>query len=237
MPTERPIWVAHRGDAAHYLENTLAAFAGAAELGLTHVELDVQVTADDVPLVLHDPTLARTHGLDLDVRRHTLAELSREGIFDTARFDYPVPRLRDFTDWMQQTPDMRAFVEIKKESLKTRGRQCVLDVVTEALEPISRRYALISYDARILQMARKRSLSIGYVLPALGRRYRCIAERLAPELLFGDCLQILRKDAIWRGNWQWATFEVDDGATACRLVDLGVRYLETMKPATLMHSA
>lgn len=237
MPTERPIWVAHRGDAEHYLENTLAAFAGAAALGLTHVELDVQVTADGVPLVLHDPGLSRTHGLRIDVRRRTLAELSREGIFDPARFDSPVPTLGDFTAWMQETPRMHAFVEIKKESLKTRGRQRVLDVVAEALNPIAGRYTLISYDARVLGMARDRGLPIGYVLPTMGRRYRTIAERLAPELLFADWNQILAAGAIWRGRWDWAAFEVEDSALARRLAKLGVRYLETMTPGALVNAA
>lgn len=237
MPTPRPVWVAHRGDAEHYLENTLAAFAAAAALGLTHVELDVQVTADGVPLVLHDPGLARTHGLDMDVRRHTVAELSHEGIFDAARFDQPVPTLEAFAAWMRETPRLHVFVEIKKESLKTRGRQCVLDVVVEALNPIAGRYTLISYDARVLAMARDRGLPVGYVLPTMGRRYRAIAERLAPELLFADWNQILASGAIWRGRWDWAAFEVEDSATARRLSDLGVRYLETMTPGALVNTA
>lgn len=228
------IWVAHRGDAAHYLENTLAAFSGAALLGLTHVEMDVQVTADDVPLVLHDPSLARTHGLDLDVRLHTLEGLARHGIFDARKFDYPVPRLEDFAGWMQSSPGMHAFVEIKKESLRTRGRRRVLEAVTGTLERVRDRCTLISYDARVLSMAKRRGHAVGYVLPGMGRRHALVAKRLAPELLLADYRQIVNAGGVWPGAWDWAAFEVEDEAIAHRLLDLGVLYLETMMPSAML---
>lgn len=234
MHHTQPVWVAHRGDATRYLENTLAAFAGAAHLGIHHVELDVQVTADGVPIILHDPNLARTHGLNIDVRTRTLAELSRHGIFDADRFVYPVPRLEDFATWMHKTPCMHAFVEIKKASLHTQGRKHVLEAVTTKLTALAGRYTLISYDARILAMAQRGAQAIGYVLPTLGQRHRAIAERLAPELLFSNYRRILHVNTLWPGNWNWAAFEIEDTATAQRLVNLGVRYIETMDPASFI---
>ena len=234
MPRTQPILVAHRGDATHHLENTLAAFAGAAHLGIHHVELDVQVTADGVPIVLHDPNLARTHGLNIDVRTRTFAELSRHGVFDADRFAYPIPRLEDFAVWMHKTPRMHVFVEIKKESLYTRGRKHVLKAVTAELTALTGRYTLISYDARVLAMAQRRGQAIGYALPTLGQRYRAIAERLAPELLFADYRQILHVSKLWPGNWNWAAFEIEDTVTAQRLVNLGVPYIETMDPASFI---
>jgi len=58
-PTARLV-IAHRGASAEAPENTLAAFRRAAELGVGACELDVRVTADGVPVVIHDPTLERT---------------------------------------------------------------------------------------------------------------------------------------------------------------------------------
>ena len=46
--------VAHRGHALEYPENTLPAFASALQLGVRHLELDVQLSRDRVPIVLHD---------------------------------------------------------------------------------------------------------------------------------------------------------------------------------------
>lgn len=237
MYPAKPVLVAHRGDAAHHLENTLPAFSSAAELGVRHVELDIQLTRDGIPLVLHDANARRTHGLDIDVRMHTFATLAQLGLFDSSRFDCPVPRFDGFVDWMQRHPAMHVFVEIKKESLRTQGREKVLKTVLETLTPIAGRYTLISYDARILGMARQLDHPIGYVLPTMGHRYRTIAERLNPELVMADYKQILRAGSIWPGRWKWATFEIAGPDIARRMIALGLDYLETMNPAALMHTA
>jgi len=55
-----PRFAAHRGGAALWPENSLAAFAGALELGIDLLELDVHLSADDEVVVIHDPTLERT---------------------------------------------------------------------------------------------------------------------------------------------------------------------------------
>ena len=53
------VW-AHRGASMVAPENTMAAFAKAHELGADAIELDVHRTADGVPVVIHDETVART---------------------------------------------------------------------------------------------------------------------------------------------------------------------------------
>jgi glycerophosphoryl diester phosphodiesterase len=71
--------IGHRGASASYPENTLEAFAGAADLGADWVELDVHLTRDGVAVVHHDATLpdGRTLGAvdaaDLPVSVPTLA--------------------------------------------------------------------------------------------------------------------------------------------------------------------
>lgn len=58
---------AHRGECWTHLENTLPAFEAAIAAGVEVVELDVRVTADGVPVVLHDATTARLWGAPLAV--------------------------------------------------------------------------------------------------------------------------------------------------------------------------
>lgn len=72
--TRRPI-VGHRGASGDAPENTLEAFALAIEQGAEALELDVRVTADGVPVVIHDPTLHRTTDL-----RGVVAALRLEAI-------------------------------------------------------------------------------------------------------------------------------------------------------------
>ncbi len=52
--------IAHRGASGHAPENTLIAFAEAAELGARWIEFDVKLTRDGAPVVFHDDALERT---------------------------------------------------------------------------------------------------------------------------------------------------------------------------------
>src|SRR5690349_19438242 len=92
--------VAHRGNARDYPENTLPAFRSALALGVRHLELDIQLTADAVPMVLHDPTLRRTTGGSGRVHDRTVAELSSLDASEPRRFrtryqGTRIPRLTD----------------------------------------------------------------------------------------------------------------------------------------------
>jgi glycerophosphoryl diester phosphodiesterase len=66
---------AHRGASAEFPENTLAAFRRALELGVEGVELDVHLSADGVPMVIHDATVDRTTNGSGAVAEMTRAEL------------------------------------------------------------------------------------------------------------------------------------------------------------------
>jgi glycerophosphoryl diester phosphodiesterase len=55
-----PLWIAHRGAGRLAPENTLAAFRLGARHGYRAFECDVQLSADEVPFLLHDTTLERT---------------------------------------------------------------------------------------------------------------------------------------------------------------------------------
>lgn len=59
--------VAHRGGSAWALENTVAAFQKAANLGVDAVEIDVLPSADGVLVAYHDDSLARLAGVNRHV--------------------------------------------------------------------------------------------------------------------------------------------------------------------------
>ena len=70
--------LAHRGDHRRLPENSLAALVAGARAPMSDgVEFDVRVSADGVPVVIHDATLERTHGLATAVTESTAAELAR----------------------------------------------------------------------------------------------------------------------------------------------------------------
>lgn len=80
--------VAHRGDPYRVRENTLLSIRSALERGADAVEIDVRVTRDGVPVLLHDATLERLWGHDVRLDRLTHQEL-------TERTEGAVPTLRE----------------------------------------------------------------------------------------------------------------------------------------------
>ncbi len=65
----------HRGYCAKYPENTLISYEAAIRLGVDAFEFDVWLTADKVPVLIHDGSTRRTCGVDGHVRDMTLAEV------------------------------------------------------------------------------------------------------------------------------------------------------------------
>jgi glycerophosphoryl diester phosphodiesterase len=90
--------VGHRGAAMRAPENTLASFREAARLGAGWVELDVKLTSDGVPVVIHDESLNRTTDRRGEVRETAFAELAKADAgswFGQAFAGERVPRLDD----------------------------------------------------------------------------------------------------------------------------------------------
>ncbi|MEV6836193.1 glycerophosphodiester phosphodiesterase [Streptomyces sp. NPDC051133] len=67
--------VAHRGDPYRIRENTLDSLRSALERGADAVEIDVRLTRDGVPVLLHDETLRRLWGIDRPLRALSAEEL------------------------------------------------------------------------------------------------------------------------------------------------------------------
>ncbi|CAL9543264.1 hypothetical protein SUDANB58_04294 [Streptomyces sp. enrichment culture] len=67
--------VAHRGDPYRFRENTLDSLRSALRLGADAVEIDVRLTRDGVPVLLHDETLKRLWEQDRPLLSLTAAEV------------------------------------------------------------------------------------------------------------------------------------------------------------------
>ena len=91
----RPRIVAHRGDSARAPENTLLAAAQAQEAGADAWELDVHLTRDRVPVVLHDDSLRRT----TNVARRFAGDPRAAAGYQVADFDLAEVRALDAGSW------------------------------------------------------------------------------------------------------------------------------------------
>jgi glycerophosphoryl diester phosphodiesterase len=91
----RPWVIAHRGDSFHAPENTLEAAELAWQAGADAWELDVQLSRDGVPVVLHDPSLLRT----TDVAHRFAGDPRAEQGFLVADFDLAELKTLDAGGW------------------------------------------------------------------------------------------------------------------------------------------
>ncbi|GAA1926072.1 glycerophosphodiester phosphodiesterase family protein [Nocardioides hwasunensis] len=118
---------AHRGGAGLWPENTLEAFGRALALGVSTLELDVHLTAQDDVVVSHDPTV---HGGLADARR--IRELTRAELPPTMPLLRQVAALLDERD----ADTVRVNLEIKYDALDASGlttREAFVEKVVDAL--------------------------------------------------------------------------------------------------------
>lgn len=95
------IW-AHRGCSQQYPENTMTAFAKAAQLErLTGIELDIQMTKDGEIVVIHDERVDRTTDGIGYVRDYTYAELRKLSIETGQRRKEKIPSIQEVLDLLQ----------------------------------------------------------------------------------------------------------------------------------------
>jgi glycerophosphoryl diester phosphodiesterase len=90
-----PVIVAHRGDSFRAPENTLEAARLGWESGANAWELDVQLTRDGVPIVIHDESLLRTTDV---VTKFAHDRRARRG-FRVSDFDFDEIRSLDAGSW------------------------------------------------------------------------------------------------------------------------------------------
>lgn len=74
---QRPLNIAHAGAQGRAPENTLPAFERAVELGADALEMDLQLSADDEVMVIHDATVDRTTDGTGRVRELTASQLQQ----------------------------------------------------------------------------------------------------------------------------------------------------------------
>ncbi|MDD3930111.1 MAG: glycerophosphodiester phosphodiesterase [Sphaerochaeta sp.] len=172
-----PKVVAHRGDSAHFPENTLHAFESAYSLGVDVIETDVHLSRDGEVVIWHDPTLDRnTNGSGM-IEEHTLAELKELDAGYTFTKDggktFPFRgkgvQLCTLKEALSACPAQRFNVD-----LKSKGEAIVeafIDVVKE--EHATRRVVGASFHLSNLRMLRNKepriqtSITTKEVIPLL----------------------------------------------------------------------
>src|SRR5262249_12116259 len=178
----RPLVIAHRGASALAPENTLAAFRLALAMGADGVEMDVQLTADGHPVVIHDARVDRTtngSGLVSKLTASQIARLDAGGWFDRRLAMRPrigsaaravarsgggntgrrfggerVPTLEAVLDMLAATGFRRVYVEIKG-ARPLRSELLYLTVGLIRRFGLERSVTLLSFHHEMIKLAKE----------------------------------------------------------------------------------
>lgn len=223
----QPLLFGHRGASARAPENTLGAFAAAYADGGDGVELDVQLSADAVPVVLHDDTLDRTSDLRGSPIRHEARELDEAdaGSWFTGWGREKVPRLAEV---LAATPSGAVVnVELKGPTPRVLGLERRVVEVLRAFPGVE---VLISsfHPAQLLEV---RALAPSLPLALLWHEHSLLPLRtgwaapfLRPEALHPQSSLVDAElvAAAHRAGMRVHVWGVRDDADAERLLTLGV---------------
>ena len=102
----------HRGSPLRFPENTLASYRAAVEAGAGGIELDVHLTRDGHPVVMHDPVVDRTTDGSGPIARKTLREIRTldAGYRADTNGHFPVPTLAEV---LEEFPGVAVNIDIK----------------------------------------------------------------------------------------------------------------------------
>ncbi|MFC4258628.1 glycerophosphodiester phosphodiesterase [Marinobacter lacisalsi] len=161
----------HRGARGEAPENTLAGFETAYRRGIRHFELDVQLSSDGVPVVIHDTTVDRTTGQQGKVASFTAAQLAT---MDARQNTAPWPDatgIPSLDQVLDACPEVLHYQLEVKPDARTR-----LNILCNRLTELIQRRRLFetvvvtSSDTWFLQQIKRRNRKIhtGYVA---GRRF------------------------------------------------------------------
>jgi glycerophosphoryl diester phosphodiesterase len=181
----RPLVIAHRGASADAPENTIAAFELALEQGADGIELDLHLSADGHPVVIHDFTLERTTNGAGPVSAQRVRDLKRldAGAWQERRFrGQRIQTLQEVLERFRERA--RFWIELKAGSQVYPGIEERVVSMLEIYDVVDR--ALVqSFDHDAI--ARTRSLSRDVRVGVLVEETPVQAALLAPGIANAIC--------------------------------------------------
>jgi glycerophosphoryl diester phosphodiesterase len=232
--------VAYRGNARDFPENTLPALRSAVELGARFLLVDVQLAADETPVVFRDVGLARIAGVEGTVFDLSARELEQIDVGDAERFGprhrgTRMPRLDELRVLLGDRPELTAFVNLERPSLDRYGSETMITRVLDVLRPVRPQCVLVSKDLAAAHAARERAACrVGWIVPGYDLHARLKYEALRPDFLLVAAADLAGSSGrLWRGPWRWVVLDVEEPADAVAFAARGADFVATAAVARL----
>ncbi|WP_405027722.1 glycerophosphodiester phosphodiesterase [Lentibacillus songyuanensis] len=119
---------AHRGASMHAPENTMPAFQLAYEHGADGIETDVQLTKDNIPVLIHDEQVKRTtngSGFVKDLTLHELKQLDLGAWFSPDYRGTTILSLEEFLQWIEPK-SLYLNIELKNTKINYKNLESIV---------------------------------------------------------------------------------------------------------------
>ncbi|MBI4409038.1 MAG: glycerophosphodiester phosphodiesterase [Gemmatimonadetes bacterium] len=234
---------AHRGYSAVAPENTLPAFAAALEAGARALEFDVQVSADGVPIVIHDDTVDRTTDGRGRVRSKKFTELRKLDAGSWLSSDFAGTRIPKLDEALEA---VRADLDALYLELKGYRSQTDLAAILASLDEyrIKDRTVVVSFDWKALAWLREiaPAMPIGYLVERAERLGEAVLRAAAEGNAEVGCdYRILLRSpasvlAARREGVEIGAYTVNGAGAARELAQLGVTRITTDAVAEILRA-
>jgi glycerophosphoryl diester phosphodiesterase len=225
---------AHRGGALRAPENTLASIRQAIADGADWAEIDVQRTANDVLVVLHDVDLARIGGGNRRVDQVTLAEIQALDVGQAFGPQFAGERVPTFDEILAAAgSELRLNVELKPHGGDDAGPLAERTVAAIQRAGLVERCRICSQSYDSLQRVRELEprLKIGFIAAvSVGDLARLDVDFL---MVSADRAQRALVDRAAARNIAIHAWTVNDPALVSPLVDQGVANIITDDPVMI----
>jgi glycerophosphoryl diester phosphodiesterase len=221
--------IAHRGFSRQAPENTLAAFKKAVDLGARDLDLDMQISADGVPVVIHDRDVGRVSGglANGEVILQTLDDLRRVDVGSSFSPHYrgeQIPTLQEVCDFAKQH-GCTLHAEVKRYR-KIGDIDIMLDTIAQS--QMSDRIVLYSFRTGDLRYLRRRSRELTIAKLAKDAADLDVVASMLPKARFAIGISGVRRDwsvldTIRSKGLDICVWTVDDLPTIRRLVASGAQ--------------
>jgi glycerophosphoryl diester phosphodiesterase len=243
MISRRPELIADRGNMEEFPEHSFVGVRSALELGARWVRLDVQLSADGIPMLAHDVGLLRTTGADQSVLNLTAEVLTETCIGEPARFgtvfaDVGMPRLNDVLPLLEEFPDANFFLDLQHASIAHFGHEQVVQALVDSCRRMRSRLVVLSADLPAVYRARQaHGFKIGWRVEQLDSHTRLKYQALMPEFIVCSVSALPAAGRLQRGPWAWIATEVLRAEQLQSAAECGASFAATPAWRTLQAAA
>ncbi|MBK8985893.1 MAG: glycerophosphodiester phosphodiesterase [Chloroflexi bacterium] len=224
-----PLVIGHRGASADAPENTMAAFALALTQGADGIEFDVQLSADGVPVVMHDADVTRMTTGDGRVANLSLAALQSLEMAQGQR----IPTLDDVLGAFGR--QLLYNIEVKDFGWRERGTETAVADRIRA-HHLKDNVLVSSFNPLALRRLRRclpPGVPIALIRDAGWRQYGYLLADGAADHPHHALVDARYMAWARQRSYRVNVWTVDDPAEARRLAALGVHGLITNQPANI----